>query len=73
MTVTVAIRHEKALQLLQNLADLDLIDLLPTEPATTVPAAPKLSSFIGQLNTEQTVEQIDEQLTELRSEWNRPI
>lgn len=30
MTVTVAIRHHKAMQLLRDLADMDLIDLLPS-------------------------------------------
>ncbi len=74
MTVTVAIRHEKAMQLLQDLADLDLIELLPSgsSPQPELPEK-KLSSFIGQINTGRTTDQLGEQLSQLRDEWNRTI
>ena len=72
MTVTVAIRHEKAMKLLQDLADLHLIELLPPDSSVTdeLPKR-KLSSFIGKINTGQTLEQLDQQLNDLRDEWNR--
>ncbi|WP_375445997.1 hypothetical protein [uncultured Fibrella sp.] len=72
--VTVAIHNEKAMQLLRDLADLNLIELLPS-PSTvsTESVKKKLSSFIGQLNTGQTLDQLDEQLGTLRNEWERPI
>ncbi len=74
MTVTVAIRHEKAMQLLQYLADLNLIELLPSG-SSSQPELPKrkLSSFIGQIETGRTTDQLEEQLTHLRNEWNRTI
>lgn len=74
MTVTVAIRHEKAMQLLQDLADLNLIDTLPpgSSPEPELPEK-KLSSFIGQISTGQTTDQLGEQLSQLRHEWNRTI
>jgi Flp pilus assembly protein TadG len=53
MTVTVAIRHEKAMQLLQDLADLNLIELIPSTPDST---KRKLSTFIGKIQTGQTVD-----------------
>lgn len=74
MTVTVSVRYEKAMQLLQDLADLNLIDLLPADPPAAEPSTPpRLSSFIGQIQTGQTVEQLDQQLSELREEWHRTI
>ena len=74
MTVTVAIRHEKAMQLLQDLADLNLIELLSTDAASQPePPKRKLSSFIGQIETRQTTDQLEEQLSHLRNEWDRTI
>jgi len=40
MNVTVSVRHEKAMQLLQDLADLNLIDLLPADPPAAEPSTP---------------------------------
>jgi hypothetical protein len=71
--VTVAIHNEKAMRLLQDLADLNLIELLPSSALGMEPNKKKLSSFIGQLNTGQTTEQLDEQLSTLRDEWDRTI
>ena len=71
MTVTVAIRHEKAMQLLQDLADLNLIEFMPS--GSLEPVKKKLSSYIGQINTGQTVDQLEEKLSHLRDEWDRTI
>lgn len=68
--VTVALRNEKAMQLLQDLADLNLIELVST---TDVPASAPLSSFIGKLNTGKSLAELDADLSTLRSEWERTI
>lgn len=74
MTVTVAIRHEKAMQLLQNLADLNLMEFLSTDAATQPELfRRKLSSFIGQIETGQTLNQREDQLSHLRDEWERTV
>lgn len=68
--VTVALRNEKALQLLQDLADLNLIELVST---AEVPTAAPLSSFIGKLNSGKSLAELDAELSTLRSELERTI
>ena len=69
--VTVALQNEKAMQLLQDLADLDLIELVST--TTDKPAPVKLSSLTGKLNTGKTLEELEAKLNALRGEWERTI
>ena len=72
--VTVAIRHEKAIQLLKDLADMDLIELLHTDSDTKVePRKKKLSDYIGKLNTGKPIDALDTALNQLRGEWDRTI
>ena len=69
--VTIALRNEKAMQLLQDLADLNLIELVSTQ--SSEPPRVKLSSLIGTLNTGKTVEELEVELGNLRDEWERTI
>ena len=65
--VTVAIRHEKAIQLLKDLADMDSIELLQTDSSPQVePRKKKLSDYMGKLNTGKSLDALD---TELRACW----
>ena len=72
--ITVAIRHEKAIQLLKDLADMDLIELLQTDSSPQVePRKKKLSDYIGKLNTGKSLDTLDTELNQLRGEWDRTI
>jgi hypothetical protein len=72
--VTVAIRNEKAIQLLKDLADMDLIELLQTDSSNQVePRKKKLSDYIGKLNTGKSIDALDTELNQLRGEWDRTI
>lgn len=72
--VTVAIRHEKAIQLLKDLADMDSIELLQTYSSPQVePRKKKLSDYIGKLNTGKSLDALDTELNQLRGEWDRTV
>ena len=79
MEIQLSINNPKrALALLEFLKASDLIDkfkiLNTTSPS--VPAKPELSffdRFYGSTKSGMTIEQIDNQLNELRNEWERDI
>jgi hypothetical protein len=66
-TITVDIIHEKALQLLKDLEKLKLIRLRRNKTTPDV-ADESLSRYKGAMS-KQPVDAINQQLDELRSEW----
>ncbi|SEL29742.1 hypothetical protein [Parapedobacter koreensis] len=64
-TILVELKNQKAYRLLKELEDLQLIRLVK------VPT--KLSALRKQVKTPMAETEIDKQLTELRSEWQRDI
>lgn len=64
-TLTIELRNEKALRLLQDLEDLQIIRVIKNPV--------KLSSLRGQIKTKMSNEAIDKQLGDLRNEWQRDI
>jgi len=64
-TLTIELTNEKAIKLLQDLEDLNIIRVIK-KPA-------QLSALRGQIKTQMTNESIDQQISELRDEWQRDI
>ncbi len=64
-TLTIEITNEKALKLLQDLEELRLIRVIKNQA--------KLSSLRGKFNTKISNDVIDEQINNLRGEWQRNI
>jgi len=64
-TLTIELTSDKALKLLQDLEDLQIIRVVK-KPA-------KLSGLRQQIKTRMSGEAIDQQLSELRNEWQRDI
>lgn len=66
-TITIDIINEKALNLLRNLELLKLIRLRKTQPEAK-PSATNWAQYKGAMS-KQAMSEIDQQLNELRSEW----
>ena len=64
-TLTIELTSDKALKLLQDLEDLDIIRV--------VKKTGQLSQLRKQIKAKMSEKDIDEQLTELRKEWQRDI
>ncbi len=64
-TLTIELTSDKALKLLQDLEDLDIIRV--------VRKTGQLSQLRKQIKTKMSEEAIDQQLSELRKEWQRDI
>jgi len=64
-TLTIEITNEKALRLLQDLEDLNIIRVIKNQT--------KLSSLRGKIKTKMSDEAIDKQVNDLRNEWQRDI
>ena len=69
-TVLVQLKHEKARQLLENLADMDLIQLIDDANMLRKPLS-SISDLKGKIQTPMTEEEINQQLEQLRNEWER--
>lgn len=67
-TLLIEVLNEKALLLLRDLEDLDVIRLLPPE----APRQKLSKQFRGSLSA-QTAEKMHQHVESLRNEWNRPI
>lgn len=67
--ITIEIIHDKALQLLQNLEDLNLIRLVDEIPLDSIPSeASAKSRFAGRISAE-TAAALHLQLQQMREEW----
>lgn len=64
-TLTIEITNDKALKLLQDLEDLNIIRVIKNQT--------KLSSLRSKIKTRMSNEAIDKQVNELRNEWQRDI
>jgi len=64
-TLTIELTSDKALKLLQDLEDLDIIRV--------VKKSGQLSQLRSKIKTKMSEEAIDQQLTKLRNEWQRDI
>jgi hypothetical protein len=64
-TLTIELTNEKAIKLLQDLEDLNIIRVIK-KPAG-------LSALRSQIKTRMTNEAIDQQIKKLRDEWQRDI
>lgn len=64
-TLTIELRNEKALRLLQDLEDLQIIRVIKNPT--------KLSVLRSKIKTKMSNEAIDKQISDLRSEWQRDI
>ncbi len=64
-TVTIELRNKKALRLLQDLEDLQIIRVIKNPT--------KLSTLRSTIKTRMTNDAIDKQINDLRSEWKRDI
>jgi hypothetical protein len=64
-TITIQLTNQKAYKLLEDMEELNLIHI--------VKQTSKISSLRGMIKTPMTNEEIDKQLNELRSEWQRDI
>ncbi len=62
-TVVIQLKNQKAYKLLEDMEALNLIRVLK-EPS-------KISAIRGQVKTRMTNEEIDEQLSVIRKEWQR--
>lgn len=67
-TVTVEILNEKAYRLLEDLEELDVIKLQRPSVST---GGTGISKLRGSIQLHKTVEEIDEELRNLRAEWER--
>jgi hypothetical protein len=64
-TLTIELRNEKALRLLQDLEDLQIIRVIKNPT--------KLSALRSKIKTKMTNDAIDKQVNDLRGEWQRDI
>jgi hypothetical protein len=64
-TLTIELTNEKAIKLLQDLEDLNIIRVIK-KPA-------QLSALRDQIKSKMTNQSIDQQISELRDEWKRDI
>ena len=64
-TLTIELTNEKALKLLQDLEDLNIIRVIKNQT--------KLSSLRSKIKTKMSNEAIDKQINNLRNEWQRDI
>jgi len=64
-TVTIELRNKKALRLLQDLEDLQIIRVIKNPT--------KLSTLRSTIKTRMTNDAIDKQINDLRNEWKRDI
>jgi len=64
-TLTIELTSDKALKLLQDLEDLDIIRV--------VKKSGQLSRLRSKIKTRMSEESIDQQLSKLRDEWQRDI
>ena len=64
-TLTIELRNEKALRLLQDLEDLQIIRVIKNPT--------KLSALRSKIKTKMSNEVIDKQISDLRGEWQRDI
>ena len=62
-TVIIQLKNQKAFKLLEDMEELDLIRVLKD--------VPKTSSLRGQIKTRMSNEEIDNQLSSVRKEWQR--
>lgn len=65
-TLTIELTNDKALKLLKDLEDLDLIRVVKQQPV-------HLSGLRNKIRTKMSAEAIDQQVSELRKEWQRDI
>ncbi|GAB3917224.1 hypothetical protein [Larkinella terrae] len=64
-TIEIELTNQKALKLLQDLEDLNLIKVIRRTE--------KKSSLRGKIQTQMTEKEIDRQLASIRDEWQRAI
>lgn len=64
-TITIQLTNQKAYKLLEDMEELNLIHILKD--------APKISSLRGKIKSRMSNEEIDNQLNEIRKEWQRDI
>ena len=64
-TLIIELRNEKALRLLQDLEDLQIIRVIKNPT--------KLSALRSKIKTKMSNEVIDKQISDLRGEWQRDI
>ena len=64
-TLTIELKNEKALRLLQDLEDLQLIRVIKNPN--------KLSALRSKIKTRMSNDAIDKQMSNLRGEWQRDI
>lgn len=64
-TITIQLTNQKAYKLLEDMEELNLIHI--------VKSAPKLSSLRSKIKSRMTESDIDDQLNDIRKEWQRDI
>jgi hypothetical protein len=70
-TVIVQLKHEKAKKLLQNLAEMDLIEIKESTPPP-INESTKISDLRKLMKPPfETNDEIDKKLEQLRNEWER--
>jgi hypothetical protein len=70
-TVMVTLKHAKAKKLLLDLEEMDLIQIIDDQTLIRKPSISKISNLKNKIITPMTNEQIDQQLGDLRNEWER--
>ncbi len=69
-SVVIDILNQKALQLLKDLEDLNLIRLKGDPTSDATPAYPDWASQFKGKMTKQPLEEVNQQLLDLRKEWD---
>jgi hypothetical protein len=69
-TLTIEITNPKAMNLLEDLADLQLIRFIDKVPTTP---KPKLSSLLRGSISAQTAEEFNQSVQQAKEGWERPI
>lgn len=64
-TITIQLTNQKAYKLLEDMEELNLIQILKDTP--------KISSLRGKIKSRMSNEEIDNQLNDIRKEWQRDI
>lgn len=70
-TVIVTLKHAKAKQLLQDLEEMDLIKMTEQPQADTDFSSVKISELKNLMQEPRDGENIDQQIEQLRNEWER--
>ncbi len=70
-TVIVTLKHAKAKKLLQDLEEMDVIEIQDSSYLSKKPATDKIGNLKFAITTPMSESSIDEQLSQLRNEWER--